>query len=350
MGKKGKAAPTPETGEQKALATGAFVNSAEPQSAWFVFGSDSSFMSDDDLFECLGEAEWTSSKHAKKGDILFFYFIAPYRAVHLVARASRDPYIDWQSGRWFIEYESMVRIKPISLSEIRELFDEKRLLMYCRDGKWIRPDFANRLLDHMVVEYRVEKEDIHRVRQRVVGNMELGKSASITLDELRQLQSYHFICEEEVEYHVLEPVLRLAQLEYPVRVQRRFDLPKRKTADYAAIESIDGRSTQRVRCIIEAKLNLGKGGNWSTNRHVEEARQNAEMCNAPGFVVMDRDRFVCFPTQDENPCLVLNRTTLDENGLSALRAHILNQKTAHPIVRQDPRIPKMNRRRPGRDA
>jgi hypothetical protein len=348
MGKKARTRTAAETGAQNVLAIGARINSPAPRSAWFVFGSEDSFMSDDDLRENLGKGGWTSSKHAKKGDTLFFYFIAPYRAVHFVARARCDAFFDEEFKRWRIYFESMVSIKPIHLSQLRELFDEKRLLLYVKDGKWIRPDFANRLLDHMVVVYPVAQEHIHRVRQHMLGKVELGEPASITLDELRQLQSSHFICEEEVEYHVLEPLLRLAQLEYPVRVQRRFDLPRRKTADYAAIESIDGRSTQRVRCIIEAKLNLGNLGNWPTNRHVGEARQNAEMCDAPGFVVMDRDRLVCFRTSEELPCLVLERATLDENGLSTLRAHILNEKTARPIVRQDHPTSRKNRRRRGR--
>jgi hypothetical protein len=77
---------------------------------------------------------------------------------------------------------------------------------------------------------------------------------------------------------MLEPLLRLAGVYDEAEVVRKWDLPDNLTADYAVLDS--GR---KVLCIIEAKLNLGKRGNWQTNPHVKQAREYAEMCNAPRF-------------------------------------------------------------------
>jgi hypothetical protein len=65
-----------------------------PRSAWIVFGSDDSFQSDDDLKKFRGSGQWTATKRIEIGDTLFFYFIAPYMAIHFVARAASKPWYD----------------------------------------------------------------------------------------------------------------------------------------------------------------------------------------------------------------------------------------------------------------
>lgn len=305
-----------------------------PRSAWILFGSDISFPSDDNLAQTSGRGEWTAPKNVEIGDTLFIYFISPKKAIHFVARAAsksfpgEEPLSTARVGasRWWVKYDSMIRIRPISLNEIREVFQEKWLLLYCADGKYLRPDFANRLLERPQVAFAPTGQCTKNSLRRVIGKKELGDPKSITLDGLRRLQSSAFIYEEDVEYHVLEPLLRLAR----VKAIRRYDIQVKirnrlryKTADYAVLDGPD-----KVLCIIEVKLDPCEGKDWERNRDLLQAREYAKKSKAPVFVLIDRDRVFCFRTHDELPCLTIDRRALDEDGLSALRAHILGERRA----------------------
>ena len=63
---------------------------------------------------------------------------------------------------------------------IEDMFGEKRLLlnMAC---KYIRADFANRLLDHVRNVGSPSQQTADAAMQRVVGKEELGDPASITI-------------------------------------------------------------------------------------------------------------------------------------------------------------------------
>lgn len=349
MPKKAKTRTLKKVGRQKTPVARVSADCPAPRSAWFVFGSNESLLTNADLLERGGKVHWTAPMNAEIGDIVFFYFISPEQSVHFMARVASQPVRKLWNQRgyqYWADCDSMIRIQPIHLTEIREIFGEKRLLVYAKGGMYICPDFANRLIEKTHAKCWSSIRDPDKVLRRVGGRTELGQPNSITLDGLRELASADFMAEAEVEYHVLEPLFRLAQIGQR-SIIRKLDLPKRKTADYAVIEtgaSTAKRRRQKVLCIIEAKLNLGKRNNWAKNRHVKQAREYAKMCKAPGFVVMDRDRFVCFRTREKFPCLVLDRASLARNGLSALRAHLLNEKAARPIVGPDHPTSKTNRR------
>ena len=288
----------------------------EPRSAWFLFGSEDSFSSDDDLMEYDGTGEWNGPKHVEIGDVLFFYFKAPYKAVHFVARAISEPYPGEDGWHW-LDFGEMVRIEPISITEIRKIFDDKRLLMYCKDGRYIRPDFANRLLERAKVAFSPFDSANEKALEKVVGKKELGDANTITLDGLRSLKSADFISEEDVEYHFVEPLLRLAELDKHARIQRKYDLPRRKTADYAALDR-----AQKALCIIEVKLRLGERKEWKRSSEFLQAREYANESNAPAFILVDCDRVFCFPSDSDMPCLTLSRNQLSNDDLCALRTHI----------------------------
>jgi len=295
----------------------------EPRSAWIVFGSDESFLTDDDLSAFGGSGKWTAGKNVEIGDTLFFYFIAPEKAIHYVARACSEPWYDESWRQWYVAYDSMVRIEPITKADISTMFAEERFLPYFSGAKYLRPDFANRLLVRAKVAFSPFDSARDIALQRVVGRRELGDPKTVSLDDLRRLDSTAFVYEEDVEYYFVEPLLRLAGVGSQARIQRGYDLPKRKTADYAALDR-----GQKVLCIIEVKRELSKEKEWRNGSNYGQARDNARACKAPGFVLMDRDRIFCFRTVDEVPCLTLDRSSLGSDGLRALRAHILGQGQA----------------------
>ncbi len=217
----------------------------------------------------------------------------------------------------------MVRIEPITKADISTMFAEERFLPYFSGAKYLRPDFANRVLERAKVAFSPFDSARDIALQRVVGRKELGDPKTIDLDGLRRLDSTAFVYEEDVECYFVEPLLRLAGVGRQARIQRRYDLPKRKTADYAALDC-----GQKVLCIIEVKRELSEKKEWKNSLDYRQARDNARACKAPGFVLMDRDRVFCFRTVDEVPCLTLDRSSLGSDGLRALRAHILGQGQA----------------------
>jgi hypothetical protein len=302
-----------------------------PRSAWMVFGSDRAYPSDAALEQVDEVGSWTASKNVEIGDTLFFYFIHSKKAIHFVARATSLPCLGGPlygkpGGRrqWRVEYDWIVRIDPITLAEIRTVFEEKNFLPYLMGAKYIRPDFANHLLERSRIAFPLSGDDARKALQRVVGKEELGNPATTSLAGLRAIPSAAFKCEEEVEYYLLEPLLRLAQVAKQARVQRRYDVPVKirgrkrdTTADYAVL---DGRN---VRCIVEAKLDLGKGNTPEKKQDILQVREYAKKSRAPVFVLMDHDRVFCFRTGEEMPCLTIDRKRLNEADLNALRAHIL---------------------------
>jgi hypothetical protein len=138
---------------------------------------------------------------------------------------------------------------------------------------------------------------------------------------LRNLLAADFHCEEEVEYHILEPILRLAQIEKRARIQRRYDLRisnKNKTADYAVF----GHNNQ-VRCIIEAKLDLGEGTISAASPEYAQANEYARASKAPAFILADRNRMLYFRRNGERPCLRIECKSLAEEDLVRLSSHVL---------------------------
>jgi hypothetical protein len=58
-----------------------------PRSAWLLFGDEKSYPPY--AFRC-----WTACPHVEVGDTLFFYFMAPRKAIHFIGRALSRPYVN----------------------------------------------------------------------------------------------------------------------------------------------------------------------------------------------------------------------------------------------------------------
>ena len=63
-----------------------------PVNAWLLIGDEASYPTATDLREGRTywnfDSIWTGPRQAQPGDLLFFYFIAPRKAIHFVARAA----------------------------------------------------------------------------------------------------------------------------------------------------------------------------------------------------------------------------------------------------------------------
>jgi len=67
-----------------------------PTNAWLLIGDEASFPTASDLRDnrrrpLTDDQIWTGSKQTQPGDLLFFYFVAPRKAIHFAARAASYP-------------------------------------------------------------------------------------------------------------------------------------------------------------------------------------------------------------------------------------------------------------------
>jgi hypothetical protein len=226
-----------------------------PRSAWLLLGDEASYPprglhSEDDGLWC-----WTVCPHVEVGDTLFFYFLAPHKAIHFVGRALARPYVDVElevmSNRnvdrhqWWVDYDAVVEIEPIPLSEINDVCGE-RLVLRGRSGKYIRTDAANRLLGQATVVYSSEPWRQDLALEEVVGRSDLPSPRQMNHQMLREVPSALLRLESDVEEFVVEPLVRLLRLPNAYRLQRRLPL-RPKVADYVILKN------GKPHCIIEAK-------------------------------------------------------------------------------------------------
>jgi hypothetical protein len=268
------------------------------------------------------EGQWTAGPHVEIGDTLFFYFRAPRRAIHFVATAISEPFLDDHfsglngKGQWWVDYSHVVRIEPISREKVEETFGEKHFLLNT-SFRYIRPDYANRLLERVRIVGSPSQQATDATLRRVVGKSELGDPASITIAGLRGIKSGDFTYEEDVERNFLEPLLRLACVEKSAEVQRRYFVTKTKIVDYAVLRA------NKLRCVLEVKRAIKwPDGDWTNCAAFEQARGYAGRLRVP-FVLVDCDRVACFRVDDTKPRLSIERTRLADSDLTALLAHLL---------------------------
>jgi type I restriction enzyme R subunit len=74
-----------------------------PTTAWLLIGDEASFPTASDLRDnrrrpLTDDQIWTGSKQTQPGDLLFFYFVAPRKAIHFAARAASYPLFDSKIG------------------------------------------------------------------------------------------------------------------------------------------------------------------------------------------------------------------------------------------------------------
>ena len=279
-----------------------------------------------DSFQPYSEGSWTAGPRVEPGDTLFFYFTSPVKEIHFIATASSEPYLDQhfqKAGRkqWWIDYSNRVQIAPIARKEMDAVFGEKVLLN--SSIKYIRPDLANIFLGKVKITGTPTQTARDAVMRQVVGKQELGDPARITLAQLRAIVSGDFSFEEDVERNFLEPLLRLANIHQHSTIKRRYKLAKNHVADYMILKENACCSLIEVkRKISWPKDNWQTREAWKKCRPFLQAKEYAKECKVP-FVIMDRDRLVCFNRKSCEPCISMKRRQLNQQNLKALRDHLL---------------------------
>jgi hypothetical protein len=260
------------------------------------------------------------------GDTLFFYFMAPRKAIHFIGRALKRPYYDTKlevnSNRavdphqWWVSFGDVVEIDPISLSEINDACGE-RLLLRGSNGKHIRTDVANRLLARSRIVNSPEAWHERTAFQKVVGRSDFPSPSRMSRQMLCDLPSSLLLLENHVEEFVVEPLVRLLRLPNAYTLKRRPRIGS-KVADYAVLKNGE------TRCIIEAKLRtrLDRDRNWADSPDIQQAQGYATGFGGR-FLVVDCHEVFCFDADDTAPRLAFERRSLTDADLTAIRSHVI---------------------------
>jgi hypothetical protein len=290
-----------------------------PRSAWLL-------LSDEASYPPHRFPLWTASPHIEVGDTLFFYFMAPRKAIHFIGRALNRPYYDTKlevhSNRtvdphqWWVSFGGVVEIDPIPLSEINDACGE-RLLLRGSNGKHIRTDAANRLLAQSKIVNSPEARHQRMALQKVVGRSDLPSPSRMNRETLCDLPSSLLLLESHVEEFIVEPLVRLLRLPNGYTLQHRLRIGSR-TADYAVLKNGE------TRCIIEAKLRtrLDRDRNWSESPDVQQAQGYASRFG-DRFLVVDCDEVFCFGGGGSEPRLTFERRSLTDKDIAAIRSHVM---------------------------
>ena len=106
------------------------IVTSAPTNAWLLMGDEASMPTPEELARsrtawremCL----WTGPKQVQPGDLLFFYFVAPTKAIQFIARAATYPIFDPHEGvnsdkpvdpnQWWLTHTPFVPVAPVRLS------------------------------------------------------------------------------------------------------------------------------------------------------------------------------------------------------------------------------------------
>ena len=113
------------------------IVTSAPTNAWLLMGDEASMPTSQELrssrTEWRQQCLWTGPKQVQPGDLLFFYFIAPTKAVHFVARAATHPIFDPHEGvnsvrpvdpnQWWLIRTPLVPVAPVPFASLQRLHD-----------------------------------------------------------------------------------------------------------------------------------------------------------------------------------------------------------------------------------
>ena len=141
-------------------ASGSRAAVERPINAWLLIGDDASYPTSGELRQLTGRRRaqtqsWTGPKHAQRGDLLFFYFMAPTKMVCFAARCLapaeyRDDlevrsHRDVDQHQWWVSYNRLVTLERVPLATMRDLMGGK-LILRGRQSRYLPPTVAEHLL------------------------------------------------------------------------------------------------------------------------------------------------------------------------------------------------------------
>ena len=302
-----------------------------PRSAWIVMGNERSWLGIDDLNEIRRDRWrwiWNTSPHCEEGDLLFFYYVAPRKAVHFLAHAACAPYFERAENavaehnphQWWVALSDIVAITPISFARLCKAANGANgglLNLRGQSGKYLRTDAANELLSEATIEYPLDQAASNAIRIPVHRGG-LPEIATMDLAQIAAIPSGLLKVESHVEEYVVDPLLRLMgagtpgwRVNHQVRVGR------------GIADRVVEHAGQPV-CVVEVKrrIRLGQGRDWACCADVEQADGYASRLDV-GFLLIDSDLIAGFAAGARQPSFEFSRHDLDARRVDVIRQFIL---------------------------
>lgn len=307
----------------------------QPTNAWLLMGSESSYPSEGDVDAmrrdaALGiyESSWTVAKQTEPGDLLFFYFSKPLKAIHFVARAVDHAYFEdigntgerWSGRQWWTHLTPMVEIEPIELAELQRVTGD--MVMLGRSGRYLRPEHAAQLA--ALARSRVPDDaSIHsRILQPVVGRADHPDPHTLDLHQWRQLPAGTLTLEADVERLIVEPLLRFALDEQADASLSKAHRVGPRIVDYVVLQD------SRPACAIEVKLRVRRSRTapWAQCKDFLQAADYGNRLSVPAILI-DAFDIHLIPAGAPEPSRSFSRAVLLHEDLAVLRQHILGRTT-----------------------
>lgn len=301
-----------------------------PQNAWLLLGDEASFPSPSTLRSdaargALGvfEWEWTTSKLTQTGDLVFFYFTAPRKAVHFVARAasraffSRDIPVNAQRAvaneQWWGYFTAPIEIEPIPYETLRGLA-AGHLLLRGRSGVYLRSDLVDGLT--VLAKDPADQAQLERIVRTPTGLSDLPAPAMMTLDEWSRLGAGALALEKQVEQHIVEPLLNFALAGTSFRWERQYRIGP-GIADYAIL------GPDKPACVVEAKLavRLARDADWTNCKDFQQARRYAADLGCRAMLI-DANRIYLIDAGADAPYTIIERSQVSQTAISTIAAHL----------------------------
>lgn len=303
-----------------------------PASAWLLKGSEASYPTPDELEEHRAAARvgiftpcWTTAPQTRAGDLVLFYYTAPRKAIHFVARAASDAFFSREfdvnadgpvnKAQWWAYVTTPIEIEPIPLEALREAAGG-HLILKGRSGHYLRPETIARL-PIRAADPRQQAE-LEQVAATPVGLPNLPAPANITFEVWRDLSPGAFLREEHVSSHVVEPLLR-DLLEHPsLTWAPQFPIEKR-VADFVILAG------DKPVHVIEVKKVIRQGTQgWAACPDFTQVRWYADHLDGVPSTLIDSHRVVMIEPGADRPAREIDRRTATRADLDAIRTHLLS--------------------------
>lgn len=310
---------------------GPVVQHQAPINAWLLMGDAASFPTAQELRRMRRRMRkddiWTAPKQLHAGDLLLFYFMAPLKAVHFVARASSFPVFDASIGvnalrevdpnQWWVRHTALVPTVPLPFSVLQAAMGG-HLNLRGKPTHYLPPLVVKGLLSRGELAPAGHPEEFISVALPPVGLPDVPDPAGMGLQDWSRMGNGHLRLEAQVEEHVVEPLLRMALSSVRgVRVERALRMPA-GVPDYTVL-----RNDKPV-SVVEVKLGVRtpSTGDWSLSPDFRQVTRYAKALQVPA-ALMDCNRIFLIDRDRREPIDVLERKSFSRSDLTAVRRHLL---------------------------
>lgn len=302
-----------------------------PVNAWLMVGDEQSWPEPSELGQPdddrVPTGIWTAPSQAQPGDLLFFYFMAPIKAIRFVARAASHPYFDSREvvmtrkeldrHQWFVTHTPLVEVPALGFSSLEALHGGN-LVLRGKPRHYLRPEVVRGVDAQMFSDLQPATALQRQVLQTPSGDPLLPAPEDMTLQQWSAMADGALKLEAQVEEHVVSPLLRLATSGLTDVVFEK----QHKTSDGGIVDWVVRRGGS-VSGVIEAKVGVAEpsGGRWEFSPDLKQLQRYMEAEGVPGMLI-DSKRMFLVERGGHAPSRVLSRSTMTPADLRAVGQHL----------------------------